>query len=42
MLQVFLGIFGHEFPYLGALHGLNALLLFSVATMAGRKRPPSR
>ncbi len=37
VLQVALGIFGHETPYSGLLHGLNALVLFSVALMAGRK-----
>jgi hypothetical protein len=36
VLQVVLGLFGHETPYSGLLHGLNALVLFSVATMAGR------
>jgi hypothetical protein len=36
VLQVALGIFGHESAYVGFLHGLNALVLFSVATMAGR------
>jgi hypothetical protein len=36
VLQVALGIFGHESPYVAFLHGLNALILFSVATMAGR------
>jgi hypothetical protein len=36
VLQVTFGIFGHEFPYVGFLHGLNALILFSVATQAGR------
>jgi hypothetical protein len=35
-LQVFLGIFGHETAYSGLLHGLNALVLFSVALSAGR------
>ena len=31
VLQVALGIFGHETPYAGLLHGLNALILFAVA-----------
>ncbi|KGN33972.1 hypothetical protein N802_08590 [Knoellia sinensis KCTC 19936] len=31
VLQVTLGILGHSFPILGALHGINALLLFSAA-----------
>jgi len=35
VLQVFLGLFGHEFSVLGAFHGVNALLLFGVAAMAG-------
>ena len=34
VLQVLLGLFGHAVPLLGALHGLNALLLFGVAVMA--------
>ena len=37
VLQVALGIFGHETPYAGLLHGFNALVLFSVATMTGRR-----
>ncbi len=37
VLQVALGIFGHETPYSGLLHGLNALVLFSVAVQAGRR-----
>jgi hypothetical protein len=32
--QVTLGLLGHSFPVLGALHGLNALLLFSSALYA--------
>jgi hypothetical protein len=35
VLQVFLGLFGHEVSALGALHGLNAFILFSVAILAG-------
>ena len=35
VLQVALGLFGHEIPILGGLHGLNALLLFGAAIMAG-------
>jgi hypothetical protein len=35
VLQVALGIFGHEIPALGGLHGINALILFSAAVMAG-------
>ncbi|MCK9793420.1 hypothetical protein M1843_06655 [Isoptericola sp. 4D.3] len=34
-LQATLGIAGHSIPFLGALHGVNALLLFSVALYAG-------
>lgn len=34
-LQVFLGIFGHVVAISGMLHGINALILFSVAVMAG-------
>jgi heme A synthase len=41
VLQVFLGIFGHETPYAGLLHGLNALILFSVALVAGRSVAPT-
>lgn len=37
VVQIALGIFGHESPYVGFLHGLNALILFSVATIAGRR-----
>jgi hypothetical protein len=35
VLQVALGIFGHDVPALGALHGINALLLFGTAIMTG-------
>lgn len=37
VLQVALGMFGHGIPLLGALHGLNALLLFGAAIYAGRR-----
>ena len=37
VLQFAFGIFGHETPWSGLLHGLNALVLFSVALMAGRR-----
>ncbi len=37
VIQVLLGIFGHEAPLLGPLHGINALLIFSVAITAGRR-----
>ena len=33
-LQVVLGLLGNVVPFLGALHGLNALLIFGVAVMA--------
>jgi hypothetical protein len=36
VVQVALGLFGHEVSGLGALHGLNALLLFASALQAGR------
>ena len=36
-LQITLGILGHETPYLGLLHGANALAVFSVAFMAGKR-----
>lgn len=42
--QVFLGLFAHEYPALGILHGVNALILFSLAVMAGmrvRKESPA-
>jgi len=31
LLQVTLGLLGHSYPIIGALHGINALLLFSSA-----------
>ena len=34
-LQVTLGLAGHSVPVLGALHGVNALLLFGVAMYTG-------
>ena len=34
-LQVTLGLAGHSVPFLGALHGVNALLLFAVAMYTG-------
>lgn len=37
VVQVALGIFGHENAVFGMLHGLNALLLFSLAFMAGKR-----
>lgn len=35
VVQVLLGIFGHALTFLGLLHGANALLLFTVALLAG-------
>lgn len=35
VVQILLGIFGHGLPALGLVHGVNALLLFGVAVMAG-------
>src|SRR5215204_5311177 len=32
-----IGFLGHEFPLAGALHGLNALVLFGMAIYAGRR-----
>ncbi|MDN5760968.1 MAG: hypothetical protein L0H41_01435 [Microlunatus sp.] len=37
IIQVALGIFGHDLPALGVLHGLNALLLFAVTAVAGQR-----
>ena len=37
VLQVALGLFGHEAAIFGALHGLNALILFGTALMAGMR-----
>ena len=37
VLQVALGLFGHENAIFGMLHGINAMLLFSVAAMGGVK-----
>jgi hypothetical protein len=34
VIQVLLGIFGSSVPFLGLLHGLNAMLLFGVAVSA--------
>lgn len=35
VLQVTLGLFGHGLPLLGFFHGINALLLFTTALLAG-------
>ncbi len=37
VVQVALGLFGHEAAILGMLHGINALILFSLAAMAGTR-----
>lgn len=37
VLQVLLGIFGHGIPFLGLLHGINALALFTVALTTARR-----
>ncbi len=37
VLQVTLGIFGHETPYAGMLHGVNALALFTTAGYTARR-----
>jgi hypothetical protein len=37
VLQIALGLFGHAVPAVGALHGLNALLLFSAAVYTARR-----
>jgi len=37
VVQITLGLLGHENPYFGMFHGLNALILFSVAVMAGKR-----
>lgn len=36
VVQVLLGIFGHSSAYIGALHGLNAFILFGSAMYAAR------
>src|SRR5215210_5402371 len=37
VVQGQLGFLGHEIPAVGALHGLNALALFTAALYAGRR-----
>jgi heme A synthase len=37
VIQITLGMSGKSIPALGALHGLNALLLFSAAIHTGRR-----
>jgi heme A synthase len=38
VVQVFLGFSGFAVPALGAVHGLNALLLFTAAIYAARRQ----
>ena len=42
--QVMLGLFGHEVPAIGALHGINALILFGLPapSRAWMRSPPAR
>jgi heme A synthase len=37
VVQITLGLLGHENALFGMLHGLNALILFSLAFMAGKR-----
>jgi len=37
VVQVLLGLFGHENALFGLLHGANALVLFSLAYLAGKR-----
>ena len=37
VVQVTLGMFGHEAAIFGLLHGINALVLFSLAVVAGKR-----
>lgn len=37
VLQVVLGLMGHSMSMMSFLHGVNAMLLFGVALMAGRR-----
>ncbi|MFI6738590.1 hypothetical protein ACIBI9_37185 [Nonomuraea sp. NPDC050451] len=39
-VQAMLGYSGHDLPWLGALHGLNAMALFAVALHAARRARP--
>jgi heme A synthase len=41
IVQVTLGLMGHENALFGMLHGLNALILFSLAFMAGKRVSPA-
>jgi len=40
VLQVALGLFGHELAALGALHGINALVLLGAAVWTARSARP--
>ena len=40
LVQATLGLLGHELPAIGAVHGLNALLLFSAAVYTARRARP--
>jgi hypothetical protein len=42
VLQVTLGLLGHGIPFLGFLHGMNALLLFAAALVAGLRASKNR
>lgn len=42
VLQVTLGLLGHGIPMLGFLHGVNALLLFATALIAGLRASKNR
>lgn len=42
VVQVLLGMFLHDTPSLGFLHGLNALLLFGAAVVTGRRAGAGR
>ncbi|MFK4835108.1 hypothetical protein ACI3KY_05195 [Microbacterium sp. ZW T2_14] len=42
VLQVTLGLLGHGIPMLGFLHGVNALLLFATALIAGLRASKTR
>ena len=37
VVQVLLGMFAHGVPYLGILHGLNALVVFGLARRAAKR-----
>lgn len=37
VVQVLLGMFAHGLPFLGMLHGINALILFTLALVAARR-----